>query len=174
MLRGAPIFCLSGLVPWQRWPHGRWISQSNSIGDRKRTSQSKSYFLSRPTRGVQGQELCVCVFVCQSGRPNLPSSLPTLMPAWATSSEVCLSVWVSRWVGRGLSLCAHFCVGCSVEKSPHSLSLFLLVDYISQEGRGPGGWNHHYDEACDSRPRPLCLDNYNQHSEPWKCLVTRT
>lgn len=83
---------------------------------------------------------------------------------WATSSKCVLSVWVSRWVDEGPSLCVLFSVELSVEKSPHSHSLFSWWTTLARRAEGQAAEITAADEACDSRPRPLCLDGYSQHT----------
>lgn len=90
----------------------------------------------------------------------------------ATSLK-CVCLCVSGWVGEGLSLCAPFCVGYSVEKSPHSLSLFCWWTTLAKRAEGQTAEITTAHEACDSRPRPFCLDNYNRHRKPWKWTGSR-
>lgn len=90
-----------------------------------------------------------------------------------TTSLKCVCLCVSGWVGEGLSLCALFCVGYSVEKSPHSLSLFCWWTTLAKRAEGQTAEITTAPEACDSRPRPFCLDNYNQHRKPWKWTGSR-
>lgn len=59
-------------------------------------------------------------------------------------------------------------MGYSVEKSPHSSSLFCWWTTLARRAEGQTAEITTADEACDSEPRPFCLDNYSQHRKPWK------
>lgn len=104
--------------------------------------------------------------------PKLPLRLPTLMRCHPEPQAQSVFVCVSEWVGEGLSLCALFCVGYSVEKSPHSPSFFCWWTTLARRAEGQTAEITAADEACDSRPRPFCLDNYSQHTEAWKCSLS--
>lgn len=64
------------------------------------------------------------------------------VPSGGSEPKVCLSVceWVGWW--GAVLMCSLLCGVLCREVTPLSLP-FLLVDYISQEGRGPDIWNHH-------------------------------
>lgn len=149
------------LVAWEvSFPEQR-------VQDRNRPLRSKYYFLLGQLES-RSEVVCLCVI------PWLPTlKLPPLLPALmrchlGATSLKCVWLCVSGWVGEGMFLCVLFCVGYSVEKSPHSLSLFFWWATLAKRAEGQTAEITTAPEACDSRPRPLCLDNYNQHSEPWK------
>lgn len=91
VLCGTPIFCPSGLVPWQRWSPGRWVSQSS--GTRTETDCFIPSITSFPANWKTEVEWCVCV--CHSMASNSKTSTLTAnsneVPARATSLKcVCL------------------------------------------------------------------------------------
>lgn len=140
MLCGAPIFCPSGLAPWQRWSPGRRVSQSSR-------SRTASFLVLLPSRPIGKQEWSLWGSVCHSMASNSKTSTSAAssneVPSGVTSSErVCLCVGgCVCWWGAVL-MCSLLCGVPCRKVTPLSLP-FLLVDYISQKGRGPDSWNHH-------------------------------
>lgn len=141
VFHGAPIFCPSGLVPWQRWSPGSWVSQTSGF----RTETDRSFQVLLPPQPI-GKQKWSGVSVCHSMDLNSKTSTSAAstneVPSGGYKLKVCLSVceWVGWW-GAVLMCSLLWGVLCR-EVTPLSLP-FLLVDYISQEGRGPDSWNHH-------------------------------
>lgn len=160
------ISAVATLVAWElSFPDQR-------VQDRNRPLRSKYYFLLSQLER-RSEVVCLCVTPWTSTL-KLPPLLPALMRCHPGATSLkCVCLCVSGWVGEGLSLCALFCVGYSVEKSPHSLSLFCWWTTLAKRAEGQTAEITTAHEACDSRPRPFCLDNYNQHRKSWKWTGSR-
>lgn len=149
------------LVAWEVSFPEQWVQ------DRNRPFRSKYYFLPGQLESRR-EVVCLCV-IPWLPTLKLPPLLPELMRCHLGATGLkCVCLCVSGWVGEGLSLCALFCVGYSVEKSPHSLSLFCWWTTLAKRAEGQTAEITTAPKACDSRPRPFCLDNSNQHRKPWK------
>lgn len=100
--------------------------------------------------------MCVSLWLPTS---KLPPRLPALMRYHSEQQAQSVFVCVNEWeVGEGLSLCVLFCVGYSVEKSPHSPSLFCQWTTLARRAEGQGAEITTVEQACDSKPRPFCVN----------------